>query len=123
MQIEYPRVKSHPSLKVNDTLPAEARECLRRLELFRTLRGEGCSEAIVLAAIGWSRATLHRWRKRYRADGPSGLCAKSRLTLRQALLHHIPDHTRPIRLPHAQQHLRARQDSPLNEKGDITALG
>ena len=78
MRIKSPRVKSHRGFKVNDTLPAEARERLRRLELFQTLRGEGCSEATALAAIGWARATLYRWRKRYRRDGPSGLCAKSR---------------------------------------------
>ena len=40
----------------------------RRLELFQAPRGEGCSEATALEAVGWSRATLHRWRKRYRAD-------------------------------------------------------
>ena len=79
MPIQSPRVKSHRGFQVNDTLPAEARERLRRLELFQTLRGEGCSKARTPAAVGWSRATLHRWRKRYRTDG---LCAKSRRSRR-----------------------------------------
>lgn len=78
MQIQSLRVKSYRSFKVNDTLRPEARERLRRLELFQNLREEGCSEATALKAIDWSRATLYRWRRRFLTEGPSGLCAKSR---------------------------------------------
>lgn len=78
MQIKSLRVKSYRSFKVNDTLPADAADRLRRLELFQALRGEGCSEATALAAVGWSRATLYRWRRRFESEGPSGLRAKSR---------------------------------------------
>ncbi len=78
MQIKSLPVKSCRSFQMNDTLSAEVCERLCWLELFRRLREEGCSEAIALAAIGWSRATYYRWRKRYLSDGSSGLCAKSR---------------------------------------------
>ena len=78
MQIKSLRVKSYRSFKVNDTLPAEAVDRLRRLDLFQTLRGEGCSEATALQAVGWSRATLYRWRRRFQSEGPAGLCANSR---------------------------------------------
>lgn len=40
MQIKSLRVKSYRSFKVNDTLPVEARERLRRLELFQAANGE-----------------------------------------------------------------------------------
>ncbi len=78
MQIKSLRVKSYRSFKVNDMLPAEAADRLRRLDLFQTLRGEGCSEATALKAVGWSRATLYRWRRRFASEGPAGLCANSR---------------------------------------------
>lgn len=39
MQIKSPRVKSYRSFQVNDTLPADACERLRRPDLFQTLRG------------------------------------------------------------------------------------
>ena len=78
MQIKSLRVKSYRSFKVNDTLPSEAADRLRRLELFQTLRGEGCSEATALKAVGWSRATYYRWRRRFASEGPAGLCANSR---------------------------------------------
>ena len=71
-------VQHPPDAGEQNTLPSEAADRLRRLELFQTLRGEGCSEATALAAIGWSRATYYRWRRRFQSEGPTGLCAKSR---------------------------------------------
>ncbi len=114
MQIKSLRVKSYRSFKVNDTLPAEARERLRRLELFQALRAEGCSEATALEAIGWSRATLYRWRKRYRADGPSGLCANSRR----------PRHVPPPRWSAAEERKvwALRRDFPFMGKRKLRVL-
>ena len=37
MRIKPPRVKSHRGFKINDTLPAEAVDRLRRLELFQAV--------------------------------------------------------------------------------------
>ena len=96
MQIKSLRIKSYRSFKINDTLSTQARERLRRLELFKDLREEGCSEATALKAIDWSRATLYRWRKRFLTDGPSGLCAKSRRPHRVPLPQWSADHERKV---------------------------
>lgn len=78
MQIKSLRIKSYRSFKVDDTTPAEAVERLRRIETYRDLRAEGCSEAAALRAVGWSRSTYFRWLKRYTTDGVRGLAAQSR---------------------------------------------
>ncbi len=78
MQIRSLRLKSYRSFRVNDTSDPAAADRLRRIELYEKLRGEGCAEAIALEAVGWSRATCFRWRKRYRTEGLAGLRAKSR---------------------------------------------
>ena len=78
MQMKSLRTKSYRSFKVNDTLPAEAEERLRQIDDYQRLREGGCSETAALEVLRWSRATYHRWRKRLRDEGPSGLCAKSR---------------------------------------------
>ena len=73
MQIKSLRVKSYRSWRINDNASGEAITRLKQLELYATLREEGCSEPTSLAAIGWSRATYYRWLKRYREDGLKGL--------------------------------------------------
>jgi len=78
MQIESLRVKSYRSWKVDKVSGAEARERLWRLERFAELRAAGCDEALCLKMIRWSRATYHRWNKRYREDGVRGLRSRSR---------------------------------------------
>jgi len=78
MQIESMRVISHRSWRVDEVSGAAASERLRRLELFAELRAAGCDEALCLKTIGWSRATYHRWHKRYREDGVRGLRSRSR---------------------------------------------
>ena len=72
MQIKSLRVKSYRSWRINDNASGEAITRLKQLELYATLREEGCSEPTSLAAIGWSRATYYRWLKRYREDGLKG---------------------------------------------------
>jgi len=66
MQIESMRVIPHRSWKVDDVSGPEARERLWRLEQFDKMRADGCSEALSLEMIGWSRATYYRWRNRLR---------------------------------------------------------
>jgi len=78
MRIESLRVKSYRSWKVDEVSGPVAREQLRRLELFEELRAEGCSEALSLKVTGWSRATCHRWRKRYREHGMRALESRSK---------------------------------------------
>ena len=60
MQIQSLRIKSYRSFRIDDTTPAEAFERLRKIETYRELRAEGCSEAAALRAIGWSRAAHFR---------------------------------------------------------------
>jgi len=77
MQIESMRVISHRSWRVDEVSGADARARLWRLEKFAEMRADGCSEALSLEMIGWSRATYHRWHKRWqygmRADAPGVL--------------------------------------------------
>ena len=58
----------HPKFyRVSNTvakLSDDAQQRWHRLNLYQQLRAEGCSEATALQAIGWSRASYYRWRKR-----------------------------------------------------------
>ena len=78
MQIKSLRIKSYRSFKVDDTTPADALGRLRRIETYRALRAEGCTEATALRATGWSRSCYFRWLKRYQSQGVRGLAAQSR---------------------------------------------
>ena len=78
MQIKSLRIRSYRSFKVNDTTPAHALERLRRFEMYRELRAEGCSETTALRAVGCSRSTFFRWLKRYNTQGVRGLANRSR---------------------------------------------
>lgn len=53
MQIKSLGIKR---LRFDDTTPADAFERLSKIETYRELRAEGCSEAAALRAIGWSRS-------------------------------------------------------------------
>ena len=78
MQIKSLRIKSYRSWRIDDNTSAEALGRLKQLELYDKLCGEGCCQATSLAAIGWSKATYYRWRKRYEQGGLSGLESGSR---------------------------------------------
>ena len=93
MQVQSLRIPSYRRFKVDDTLPAAAVKRRHKLETYRDLRAEGCSQQTALRAIGWSRATYFRWAARYRKCGPHGLAAISRR----------PQRTRPRQWTPAQQ--------------------
>ena len=78
MQIKSLRIKSYRSWRIDDNTSAEALGRLKQLELYDKLCGEGCCQATSLTAIGWSKATYYRWRKRYEQGGLSGLESGSR---------------------------------------------
>ena len=86
MQIKSLRVKSYRSWRINDNASGEAITRLKQLELYATLREEGCSEPTSLAVVGWSRATYYRWLKRYREAGLKGLESGPRAPRRTACL-------------------------------------
>ena len=90
MQIKSLGIKR---LRLDDTTPADAFERLSKIETYRELRAEGCSEAAALRAVGWSRSAYYRWQARYRAGGVKGLAAKSRR----------PRRTNPSRWTRAQE--------------------
>ena len=60
MQRQSLRIRSYRSFRVDDRLPADAAERLRKIETFQALRAEGCSEASALKAIGWSQSAYCR---------------------------------------------------------------
>ena len=77
MQVQSLRIPSYRRFKVDDTLPAAAVKRRHKLETYRDLRAEGCSQQTALRAIGWSCPTYFRWAARYRKCGPHGLAAIS----------------------------------------------
>ena len=101
-------------LRIDDTTPPDAFERLRKIETFRELRAEGCSEAAALRAIGWSRATYYRWQARLRACGVKGLAAKSRR----------PRRTHPARWTRPQERAvwRMRKQYPFMGKRRLKAM-
>ncbi len=78
MQTLSLRIKSYRSWRINDRAPTEAIDRIHRLELYDQLKQEGCSEALRLKSIGWSRATYYRWSARYNQLGWEGLVEQSR---------------------------------------------
>ena len=83
MQTRSLRIRSYKSWRVNTTASPFAKARLKKLELYATLRQEGCSSVTALEALGWSRATYYRWHKRYQTQGWAGLEARSTRPRRQ----------------------------------------
>lgn len=112
MQIKT--LPSYRTLSIDDTTPADAFERLSKIDTYRELRAEGCSEAAALRAIGWSRSAYYRWQARYRAFGVKGLAAKSRR----------PRHTNPRRWTRAQEWAvwRMRQRYPFMGKRRLKVM-
>ena len=96
MQVQSPRIPSYRRFKVDDTLPAAAVKRRHKLETYRDLRAEGCSQQTALRAIGWSRPTYFRWAARYRKCGPHGLAAISRRPQRTRPRQWTPAHERQV---------------------------
>ena len=65
MQTRSLRIRAYKSWGENTTASPFAKARLKKLELYATLRQEGCSSVTALEAPGWSRATYYRWHKRY----------------------------------------------------------
>ena len=78
MQLKSLRIKIYRIWRINDNASAAALVRLKQLELYDKLCGESCCQATSLTAIGWSKATYYRWRKRYEQCGLSGLESGSR---------------------------------------------
>ena len=114
MQIKSLRIQSYRSFRIDDTTPAHAFERLRKIETYRALRAEGCSEPTALRAIGWSRAAYFRWQAHYRAEGVKGLAAKSRR----------PRRTHPRRWTRAQERAvwRMRKKYPFMGKRRVKVM-
>ncbi|MCY4277193.1 MAG: integrase core domain-containing protein [Gammaproteobacteria bacterium] len=107
MQLYSKRHLSHRAIQADESTPPDALDRLRRIGMYDRLRSEGCSEAAALDAVGWSRATLHRWKRRLREGGPAGLAAKSR---------------RP-RSPRGREWSRAQQWAVWNKRAQYPFMG
>lgn len=78
MQIESLRIKSYRSWKVDDNpVSSTAKDRHKKLQIFWSLKEEGCSDKIIFLTIGISRATLYRWQSAYKEKGLVGLEPKS----------------------------------------------
>lgn len=64
-------------------LSPRAQERLRYLSCFQVLREQGLSSTRASQALSLPRATLYRWQRRLREQGPQGLEEKSRRPRRQ----------------------------------------
>ncbi len=71
MQIKCPHRKFCRLDAIRDELSPQAAERFDSLALFDQLRLQGATEATALKAIGCSRATLYRWKRRLREQGGS----------------------------------------------------
>lgn len=80
MKIKYHgRNKFYHASQVDETnYSSVVYERLKKLESYDDLMHEGTEETIVLKALNVSRATLYRWKKRYKYEGLSGLEIESR---------------------------------------------
>ena len=103
MQTIHLHPKFYRVSKTVARLSDEAQQRWHRLNLYQQLRTEGCSEATALQAIGWSRSSCYRWRRRLQQQGPRGLEARSRrprrVRRRQWNSQHF-ERVREIRLAH-----------------------
>ncbi len=78
MQIKYPHRKFYRLDAIRDELSPQAAERFDNLALFDQLRLEGATEATALKAIGCSRATPCRWKRRLREQGVRALADRCR---------------------------------------------
>ena len=79
MQIKSLRIKSYRSWKIDEReICNTTRFRRKKVDIYTSLRAEGCSERAALQAIEVSRSTLFRWRSLYRSEGIHGLSPKSR---------------------------------------------
>ena len=69
MQIKALPYPLYRRLPVDDSTPQEAIQRWEKLRLYDRLRRQGCSQKLALEAIGWSRSTYYRWRKRFDTSG------------------------------------------------------
>ena len=65
-------------LPIDDSTPQQAIQRWEKLRLYDRLRRQGCCRKLALEAIGCSRSTCYRWRKRFHPSGLDGLVARSR---------------------------------------------
>ena len=73
MQTECPHRRFCRLDPIRDELSPQAAERFDKLALFDQLRIEGASQATALKAIGCSRATPCRWKRRLREPGVGAL--------------------------------------------------
>ena len=78
MQIKALPYPFYRRLPIDDSTPQQAIQRWEKLRLYDRLRRQGCSQKLALEAIGWSRSTYYRWRKRFDTSGLDGLVARSR---------------------------------------------
>lgn len=84
MQIKSLRIKSYRSWAVDETVISDkAKEKYQLLQKFWNLREAGCKEDTILGVLGLTRATLYRWQRLYRKQGPAGLNEGSRAPKRK----------------------------------------
>ena len=69
MQTIHLHPKFYRVSKTVARLSDDAQQRWHQLKLYQQLRAEGCSETTALEAIGWSRASYYRWRKRLEQQG------------------------------------------------------
>ncbi len=114
MQIKSLRSQSYNSWRINTNATPIAQARLHKIELYQTLRKEGCSEKTALQAIATSRTTYYRWLKAYQEKGLNGLNPGS----------HVPKRCRTPQwskqLEQLVKQLRLRY--PLWGKATITTL-
>jgi transposase len=79
MQIKYLHKSVYRVRGIDETeYSPEVYQRLHAIETHKKLTAQQCSEQVILEALQMSRATLYRWRQRYKARGLAGLANDSR---------------------------------------------
>ena len=79
MQVSYLLSKSYQETTIDQTIwSKKAIERMTKLDHYRKMRKEKCSEQTALEVLGISRPTLYRWRRRFKYKDPEDLEDKSR---------------------------------------------
>ena len=106
MQVKPAPASCYRKPRVDETDHPVALERLRVLKRIDALREDGLKLRQALKAVELPSSTHHDWRRALAARGVAGLVPRSRLALRQPLLHHRHDHRRAIRFPHRHRPLQ-----------------
>lgn len=92
----------------------EAYERHSKLKLYKRLKEESCTDAVIFSVLAVPRSTLYRWKKRYNEFGLEGLENGCRIPDKVPEVKYTPDQVRLV--------LKVRRENPLWGKYKIVVI-